>query len=173
MNTAHWHLMLNHIPIIGAIIGTLVVAGGTILGRHAAIRRTGLLILVGSAVLSIPAFLTGEGAEEIAEKLQGVTEQSMDRHEELGENFFRLVIVLGLLALLTLIADWRKLRASGWLYYAVLAVGVTASVYSKTVATSGGEIRHTEIRQGAAVTGGEAGGTDTGEQGGKEKDDDD
>jgi uncharacterized membrane protein len=172
MNTAHWHLMLNHIPILGALIGTLVIAGGTILGRNAAIRRTGLLILVGSAVLAIPAFLTGEGAEEIAERLPGVTENSMDHHEELGENFFRLMIVLGLLALLTLIADWRKLRAAGWLYYTVLAFGVAASVYSKTVATSGGEIRHTEIRQDAGVAAGEAAGGEQEKKGGKEGDDD-
>lgn len=42
---------------------------------------------------------TGEGAEEIAEKLPGVTDQLIHKHEEQAETFAILNYILGLVAL--------------------------------------------------------------------------
>jgi uncharacterized membrane protein len=149
MNTAHWHLLLNHLPIVGTVIGTLIIAAGFILKNNPIIKQTGLGVLVFSALCAIPAYLTGEGAEEIAEKLPGVSEIIMEDHEDLGKLFLILSASLGLLALLTFISDRMKAKLASTMYVFVLMAGLGLSVVAKQVGTSGGEVRHTEIRSNA------------------------
>ncbi len=71
MNQAHFHLVLNHLPIIFPFIGLLVMIIG-IAFKSASIQRTSFYIYVLGALFTIPAFATGEGAEEAIEHLPGV-----------------------------------------------------------------------------------------------------
>ena len=150
MNTAHWHLLLNHLPIVGTVIGTLIVAAGLILKNNPTVKQTGLGVLVFSALCALPAYLTGEGAEEIAEQLPGVNAVVMEGHEDLGNIFFILSTSLGLLALITFITDRLQIKTASALYVFVVIAGIGLSVLAKQVGTSGGEVRHTEIRSHAA-----------------------
>lgn len=61
MNQAHYHLALNHLPIIIPMIGLLVVIGG-FLTRSETVRRTAFLIFILGALATIPAIGTGDGA---------------------------------------------------------------------------------------------------------------
>jgi uncharacterized membrane protein len=67
MNEAHLHLLFNHLPIIIPIVGLLVLFVNMII-RSEIVQRVGYLILILGAIATIPAFFTGEGAEEIVEK---------------------------------------------------------------------------------------------------------
>ena len=58
MNQAHLHLLLNHLPILGALFGLLILAGGFLL-KYDTVKRTALGLFVLSAILAIPAYLTG------------------------------------------------------------------------------------------------------------------
>ncbi len=71
MNQAHFHLILNHLPILGILFGLIILTGG-FLTKNAAVKRTALGMFVLSAIFAIPAYLTGEGAEEVVENLPGV-----------------------------------------------------------------------------------------------------
>lgn len=163
MNEAHWHLMLNHLPIEGMIAGAAVLAAGYIFGNNTTIKRTGVGIIFISSLLAIPAYLSGEGAEEIAERLPGVTEQLIEHHEELAKTFLIFSLILGFISLLSILADWKKHKYASYLYMVVLVLTIGASVLSRRVATSGGEIRHTEIREGAAQNNTTAGETEEGD----------
>ena len=118
--------------------------------------------------MAIPAFLTGEGAEELAEKLPGVTESFIESHEELGKYFMIAVSVLGLLSLITFFADRAKNKLAPILFGIILLTGTGTCILAKKVGTSGGQVRHTEIRGDAVQQQNNAA-----EQGGEgEKDDD-
>jgi hypothetical protein len=146
MNTAHWHLLLNHLPVVGTVIGTLILIAGFLLKNNHTIKQTALGVLVFSALTAIPAYLTGEEAEEIVEKLPGVSENMIEAHEDLSKIFLVLVLILGALSVITFLASHFKSKFSSVLFFIILIASIGIAVFSKQVGTSGGEIRHTEIR---------------------------
>lgn len=148
MNQAHLHLVLNHLPILGVLFGFLILLAGFFL-RQEAVKRTGLGLFIFAALAAIPAFLTGEGAEEVVEGLPGVGENLIERHEDLANFFLWTVIGLGVLALATFYASLKAWNASSTMFMLTLVVGLGTMVLAQQVGTSGGEIRHTEIRSAA------------------------
>jgi hypothetical protein len=168
MNQAHLHLLLNHLPILGALFGLLILAGGFFL-KNDTVKRTALGIFALSAVFAIPAYLTGEGAEEVVESLPGVTENLIEAHEEMANIFLWLVGALGLISLVTLYTDLKSKKVAPMLYTLTFIVAIGAMFVAQRVGTSGGEIRHTEIRSGATA----ATGIENAQQGGGEGADDD
>ena len=81
MNDAHLHLVFNHFPIIVPIVGLLILVVGLVIKSNSVIR-TAFGVFVLGAIMTFPAMYTGEGAEEIAEKLPGVTDALIETHEE-------------------------------------------------------------------------------------------
>ncbi|MEQ1588294.1 MAG: hypothetical protein ABL895_20590 [Cyclobacteriaceae bacterium] len=148
MNQAHYHLLLNHLPIIGTLIGILTLGTGFLL-KSSHVKRTALVIFVFAAVCAIPAFLTGEGAEEVVEEMPGVTETVIEQHEDLAAIFIWVTSALGIVALLTLISDLRAMSLNKLLYGLTAALCIATMVLAQQVGTTGGKIRHTEIRTSA------------------------
>ncbi|MBK6622384.1 MAG: hypothetical protein IPG32_16480 [Saprospirales bacterium] len=175
MNPAHLHLVVNHLPILGTLFGILILITGMVL-RNPMVKRTALGLLVFSAGFAVLAFTTGEGAEEVVEGLPGISEATIGRHEDLADLFLGASIILGAISLLTFVSDLLSWKPSQALYVLTLAAAVGTMVLAQQTGTSGGEIRHTEIR--ASVVNGEAGtnGAETGgttmESGESEGDDD-
>lgn len=163
------HLLLNHLPILGTLFGLLILTAGYIF-KNISVKKTALGLFVLSAVMAVPAYLTGEGAEEIVENLPGVSENLMEEHEELANIFLWVVGVLGLLALGTFYADSNGKKITPILYAITLVVAIGAMIFAQQVGTSGGEIRHSEIRVGATANGLES--PQEAELEEKEKDDD-
>ncbi|MEO0332049.1 MAG: hypothetical protein AAF223_10235, partial [Bacteroidota bacterium] len=67
MNDAQIHLALNHFPIIGTLFGTVLLGIG-VFGKNKSLLNTGLIILILMTLITIPVYLSGEGAEEIVEE---------------------------------------------------------------------------------------------------------
>lgn len=147
MNQAHYHLILNHLPIISPIIGFLVLIGGHIF-RADLIKRVAYTIFILGALCTIPAFATGEGAEEVIENLPGVSEQLIKTHEESADTFAILSYVLGVLSLIGLWANWKQRSVASLFSFVILLVCIVVLFSAKQAGTTGGEIRHTEIRAG-------------------------
>jgi uncharacterized membrane protein len=145
MNQAHLHMVVNHFPIIGIIIGVIVLGVG-ILSKSEISKRIGGLILIGSSLFTFPSFETGEGAEEIVEHIQGVSEDLIEKHEELAEQFMGFVWAIILIGVFTLLSEWKMKKFTNLLYISLFVVSIFATYFAKQVGTSGGEIRHTEIR---------------------------
>lgn len=149
MNQAHLHMVVNHFPIIGIIIGMIVLGVG-IATKSALSKRIGGLILIGSSLFTFPSFETGEGAEEIVENLPGVSENLIEKHEELAEQFMGFVWAIILIGVLSLLSEWKMKKFTNWLYISLFVISIFATYFAKQVGTSGGEIRHTEIRKASA-----------------------
>jgi uncharacterized membrane protein len=147
MNSAHFHLVLNHFPIIIPIIGGLVMLGGIFL-KSEIVKRVAFALFILGALFTIPAFTTGEGAEEAVEHLQGVSENYIHKHEEAAETFAVLSYILGGVSLLSLWANWKQKPFSNLLSFLTVLLCVVALFFGIQAGTTGGEIRHSEIRSG-------------------------
>ena len=151
MNAAHLHLVLNHLPVVGLIFGLGVLVIGQIRRSHSA-TRVALWCLFAAALTAVPAYLTGEPAEGIVERLPGVAKRPLEQHEDFAVFALSGAIASGLLAALVLFL-WRKSPAlPAWAVSVVMLVSLASAGAMGWTAKLGGEIRHPEIRQ-AAMTG--------------------
>lgn len=145
MNGAHLHLIVNHLPIVGVIIGTLVMAVGMMLKKEQ-VKQTALGINLFSAITSLIAFFTGEEAEELVENIKGISETFIHVHEEYAESFLILSVVLGFVSLVTLYFSIKSKKYAKYGFIIAFCISLVLIFIGKQVGTSGGEIRHTEIR---------------------------
>lgn len=144
MNQAHYHLALNHLPIIIPMVGLLVLIGG-FLTRSETVKRTASLIFILGALATIPAIGTGDGAEEAVESRSGISEIAIHEHEEMAETFALLSYILGIIALTAFLLSWRKSRFAGHVAYVLIACSTVVIYFAVQTGNSGGRIRHPEI----------------------------
>ncbi|WP_205729423.1 hypothetical protein [Flavobacterium alkalisoli] len=145
MNDAHFHLIVNHMPIIVPIIGLLVMIGGFI-SKSEAVKRAAYFIFILAAVCALPAMASGEGAEEIVEHMPGADHHLIHEHEELAETLAMLCYILGGLSLVGLWASFKKKSFGNIVSVIVLVFSVVVIYFGYQTGTSGGEITHEEIR---------------------------
>lgn len=150
MNDAHLHLLVNHFPIIGTILGVGILIAGLIL-KNNTVKNTAYSLFIVAAIFTIASMSTGEGAEDLAENLPGVTEQLIHEHEEMAEKFALVLYVLGFLSLVGLYLNITNKAKGKLVAFVVLTVSIVGVVLAKETGTTGGEIRHTEIRANAAA----------------------
>ena len=107
MNPTHIHLLLNHFPIIGTLIGSAILLY-SIIKKQDAGKVTGAFIIVIMAIISIPVLLTGEPAEESVEHLSGISKALIHDHEEASEKAFWLMEITVLRRDLEFISSFRR-----------------------------------------------------------------
>ena len=107
MNGAHWHLVLNHLPIIMPMAGFILLILSFFV-KHQEYARAAYFLFIVGALATIPAFLTGEGAEETIEGIAGIDENFIHRHEEAAELFAICNYVLGFLSLVGIWASFTN-----------------------------------------------------------------
>ena len=158
MNAAHLHLILNHVPVLGTLIALLLLITALV-EKSEDLRRAALALFVGVALMAVPVFLSGEPAEELVERLPGVTSQQIDRHEDAATQALIAVGVVGVLAIGALAVTRRSARAARALTVATLVVGIVTGGLMARAAFLGGQVRHSELQAGAAAVpaGGELG----------------
>lgn len=147
MNQAHLHMLFNHLPIIIPIIGLLIMLGGFIF-RSEVVKRTAYFVFVLGALCAIPAFYTGEGAEEIVEEMPGVGHRIIHEHEEIAEAFIIFAYILGGISLLGLWANRTLKTFSNIIGYITMIFAAVTIYFAAQTGLTGGEVRHTEIRDG-------------------------
>lgn len=151
MDLTHLHLVLNHIPVVGSLCGLGLLAFA--LWRSSEdIKRAALGVLVISALVAIPAYMTGEPAEDGTRGLPGVSKAIVERHEEAAGFALGGVLALGALGLVGLIWFRGKRVMPLWFGGITLAGALIVSGLMAWTARLGGEVRHTEIRSGAAAS---------------------
>ncbi len=145
MNDAHLHLLVNHFPIVGSILGLLVLLGGLFF-KNNSVKNTAYCLFVIAALFSFFSMATGEGAEELVEDMPNIGHEIIHNHEELAEKFAVIMYLLGVVSIIGLITNIKNHPKASFYSYAILVIAIVAVFFSTKVGTSGGEIRHTEIR---------------------------
>ncbi|HTG67032.1 MAG TPA: DUF2231 domain-containing protein [Flavobacterium sp.] len=148
MNDAHLHLLVNHFPIVGLILGLLVLIGGLFF-KNTPIKNTAYFLFIIAAVFTVFSMATGEGAEELVEDMPAIGHEIIHNHEELAEKFAIVMYLLGVVSVIGLITNFRNHPKATFFSYVIVVIAVVAVFLSVKVGTSGGEIRHTEIRSEA------------------------
>ena len=160
MSQVHLHLLITHLPVFGSIIGALVLGYG-LWAKSNQTKNAAYLLFIISAIGASIAYLTGEGAEEAVEKIQGASKSMIERHEDAAMYASISLIALGAASVIALLVSRFKtslIRATS------LSIFVLSLISFGLVARTGylgGQIRHTEISVGAIQY-----------NGGGEKDDD-
>lgn len=145
MNKAHFHLLLNHVPIIFPIIGLVILLLGFFY-KSDVIKRTSFFVLILGAIITIPAFISGEGAEEIVENII-YDHKLIHEHEEMGEKFAILSYLLGIISLVALWLNWKQKASKEKIAILCIIVCMITIFLGQKTGTTGGEIRHNEIRK--------------------------
>lgn len=149
MNLTHLHLALNHIPVLGTAFGLALLIFG-LWRKSNELKKTALCTFVVIALMAVPAYLTGEPAEDGVEGLPGVSEAIIEQHEEAANVAFASVGALGVIALLGLLALRHGRSVPPWFAGLMVIASLTVSGLMGWTANIGGQIRHTEIRVGTA-----------------------
>ena len=149
MSTVQLHLLLNHIPVIGTVIGLCLLAYAA-LRKDEGLARASLGMFAVLALLAGAVFLTGEPAEEAVEGLAGVSEAMVERHEEAA---LLSTIALGVLGALSLgvLLSFRRRALPRIVPVILFAAGLLPAGAMAGTANLGGQIRHSEIRPGASA----------------------
>ena len=149
MNFAHLHLLLNHFPIIGTLIGVGLFLI-SLVGRNQDFRRASLVIFPVMALLSILTFFSGTGAQGAIKNLPGVSQSLIERHQGAAMLALLFMEVTGAFSLVAL---WKSQGESSparwsWSLSAVLLFSIVTAGLMARVGTTGGDIRHPEITSG-------------------------
>ncbi|TRX16473.1 hypothetical protein [Flavobacterium franklandianum] len=163
MNDAHLHLVVNHFPIIGTILGLGILITGIIL-KNNSVKSTAYVLFIVAAIFAVFSMGTGEGAEELVEDMPSVGKQIIHEHEEMAEKLAIILYVLGAISLAGLYLNYKKHAKAQLVSFIVLVVAIGATFLAQQTGTTGGEIRHTEIRANATPVTGPEQNTAAGEQ---------
>jgi uncharacterized membrane protein len=149
MNLVHLHLLLNHFPTIGMIVGLGVFVAG-IATKSKDVTRASLAVFFFIALLTLPTFATGTAAQLALESTPEVSKAMIVTHE--GAAFVALCFMelTGALAWLGLWQFRRRSRLPQGTLAAVLLAGLVSFGLMSRAALIGGEIRHPEVRISAS-----------------------
>ena len=150
MNASQIHLALNHVPLFFSITGGLILLYG-FLRKNNSIKILSLYLIITAALFTVPVYLTGESTEEIVEKLPGVSEGLIEEHEEMAKIGLIIIIITGVAALAALVLKRKESLLKPALMLCVVLSFASFGVMAQT-AHLGGQIRHSEIRNGTVIS---------------------
>jgi uncharacterized membrane protein len=147
MNQAHIHLIVNHVPIVGSLFAAVLLGVG-LLRQNGSLLKAGLAAVLAAGVLCLPAQLTGEGAAAIVQNMPRVSRALIHNHAEAAELGFWVLEGAATLALLSLLMLKNRSPKARLLSLLTLVVAVISFGLLARAGNLGGQIRHTEIREG-------------------------
>ncbi len=131
------HLISNMFVILGFLFGAIWFFYG-LRREDRGIKNLALYILIFSALMTIVTYFSGHNAEEIVEKISGVSHEALEIHDKVAILTFSLSIVTGILSAVHLFKN------SKFLSWAVLILSLLTSATALGTAYWGGKIRHHE-----------------------------
>lgn len=147
MTGTHLHLLVNHVPIIGALFALTLLVASMWYGRDV-LQRTALVLLVVVGAAAGVSKLSGDPAEDGVRGKPGVTRASIHEHEEMADKAFLAAVALGLFSVVALIR-WRNVPLPANATRTALGGAIVVSGLMAYTGLLGGQIRHTEVRPGA------------------------
>lgn len=144
---AHVHLLLNHFPTIGTILG-LGLLLLSFIRKNDHVRKVSFEVLFLIALATLPVYVSGNAAAEALKGAAGVSAAAIAAHNDAALGSFMLMEATGFFAWLALWRMRRVGRLTTGLTYTVLVLGVLTAAAVARAANMGGDIRHPEIEGG-------------------------
>jgi uncharacterized membrane protein len=138
-------MVVNHFPIIGTIFGLGILITGLLLNNKA-IKNVAFSLFIVAAVFTFFSMNTGEGAEEMVEDMPSVGENIIHEHEEIAEKLALVLYLLGAVSIAGMYLNFKNHSKAKLVSFVAITIATVGVFLAQQVGTSGGEIRHTEIR---------------------------
>ena len=151
MNAAHYHLLINHVPILASFFSIAILVWG-ITAKSRSIKKVALVGFIVAGIFSIVAFQTGESAEEIVEDLPTVSHDIIEGHEESAATAQWLTIILGVGGIVGLYMVSKSTKGVNTFMWVLLVYSLVAAASLGYTAYEGGQIRHTELRENTTIS---------------------
>jgi len=148
MDPLQLHLLVNHLPIIGALTALIVVVIGVI-RKDATIRTVGLSVYAVMALAVLPTYFSGEGAEERIENIAGISHDVIHEHEESAELSLTVMLIAAAVALATLLTQWKGMSIAQPLTYLFVVIALMATLQIARTGHEGGKIRRPDLGSAA------------------------
>lgn len=147
MTFSHLHLIMNHVPTVGSAValGLLLLA---FLRRNEHLKMAGLETLFLIALLTVPIYITGVGAQRELRGRPAVSDIAIREHQDVALAGLAVTEFAGFVAWVALFQYRRMGRASSGLVPAVTVLLVASLAVMGRAANLGGEIRHPEMSAG-------------------------
>ena len=127
MEASQIHILLNHYPVIGWVIGILLILLGYAL-KNELVKRNALLLFVIMSVVTIPVFITGEMAGGAAAAWStGDRANAITMHKHTARTGFGVIVLSGVLAAVALFVRSRTGTIHRWAMLAVLIMSLVSA----------------------------------------------
>jgi hypothetical protein len=145
MDSVQLHLALNHVPVIGVPLLTIMLSAGWGFRQTQVIRFAlwGLLILV---ALSIAIKFTGDFAAETLQQELVEKRAMIGAHEQSADQATTGVFLLAVAAAIALFAGRGGRSIPRWALALTVLSGIATSLLYARSAHTGGLINHPELR---------------------------
>jgi hypothetical protein len=144
MTLAHLHLLLNHFPVIGSMIGVCLLLAAMI-GNSSDLKLASLMLLLGTAFITIPTYMSGNAAESAIKHLPDVSQKLILAHENAALLAYIVMEAMGAVSWFALWQYRRNSRFGSGTLSLVLVLGLITFGLIANAATIGGAVRHPEI----------------------------
>jgi len=147
MNAAHFHLIINHVPVIGTSITLFILLIG-IIKKSDDVKKVSVLVLILTALITIPVYLSGEKAQaKIEGNYEDVDESYIEQHEDFAYYSFIAMNITGAVGIIAMFLFRKpKTLPNSFAFLFMLMLIVVASMMGYT-GNLGGKIHHPEIRE--------------------------
>ena len=145
VNVAHLHLLLNHFPTIGTVVGIGLILLAFV-RRNDHLLRASLEVFFAIALLTLPVYLGGVAALTVVQGRSGFSEGAATAHQNAALLAFFLMEITGAVAWFGLWQGRRNSRPGRSTVGTVVLLSVLTLVLMGRAANMGGEISHPEIR---------------------------
>lgn len=146
MDSVQIHLLLNHFPVIGMILGFFLFLLA-IRKRSGDLIKASLGGFVLLALLTVPTYVSGGRAAEGVEHLSGVSEAIIDQHEDAAAVALIGIGILGIMSLTGLLMFRQHGHFPAWFMIMTLALSLATAGMMAYTGSLGGKVRHTELRR--------------------------
>ena len=145
MNSAHLHIVLNHLPLAFSMVSLIIIVVGHFT-KNTPIKRLALAFLVLVAVSGAAAYFTGNAAESEKFGPGSPSVEQVETHRKSAGVSWLVGIAAGLVGIAALVTTRRLSNVpTSLMAVAALSVAVALVFFART-ANLGGQIMHPEIR---------------------------
>jgi len=148
MNMAHVHIVLNHIPSLGSVLGLALLAAA-IFTKHDGLKKFSLGVLVLVAIATLPTYISGNGARQVIFKQPTFPVGIVEVHQNAAMLTLLAMTIAGAFAWFGLWEIRRFSRAGSLTTMGTLLMSAVATGLILFTGSLGGKISHAEIRETA------------------------
>ena len=162
ITAAHWHLLFNHLPVVGDLF-TVILLIYALIRNNAELKRAALIACIIVGITGFMADTTGGPAAQATRNLPGINRDDVRAHAQSADSALIAAEVLGALGIVGLVLALRKKEVAeittnprvwaktykvppSWVMILCLLLSLADAYLMLRAANLGGAIRHPEIR---------------------------